>query len=443
MDLLIALILSFLLLLVSSLKGVFIGYPLGVALIILVGLLWRRGYRVSVLGQFAVQGVRRAFPVLSVLLLIGVVIASWMAAGTVPALVYYGLQWLHPQTFLLMAFWLTSGVSLLIGTSFGTVGTIGIALMTIAQGSDLDPHWLAGAVIAGAYVGDRCSPMSSSALLIATITRTNLYDNLGQMWRTSGIPLLLSSLVYLGLSWWHPIHLTMPSLPEELARVFHVHPLLLLPAGVILGLSAARVEVKRAMLASAAVAVGLAIAYQHYSPFQVLHFISFGFHLETGTLLDRLLLGGGMWAMAKVSVVVVISTAFVGLFAGTRMLESLQAYVLRNRGERQRFLTTGLVGIGTAAFGCTQTIAILLTEQVMQPKYEESQKGKAALALDLENTVVVISPLIPWNIAGLVPATVLSTNAGFIPFACYLYLLPLANWLYGQLASPTKSHLCN
>jgi len=80
-----------------------------------------------------------------------------------------------------------------------------------------------------------------------------------------------------------------------------------------------------------------------------------------------------------------------------------------------------------AIHGCTQTIAILLTEQLMRSKYEESQKGNMTLALDLENTVVVISPLIPWNIAGLVPATVLSTNAGFIPFACYLYLLPLVN----------------
>lgn len=443
MDLLFALILSFLLLLGSSLKGVFIAYPLGVALAIFVGLSWRRGYALKTLFQFGREGIQRAFPVLSVLLLIGLVIASWMAAGTVPALVYYGLQWIHPHTFLLMAFGLTSGVSLLIGTSFGTVGTIGVALMTMAQGSDLNPHLLAGAVIAGAYVGDRCSPMSSSALLIATITRTNLYSNLSRMWRTSGVSLLIASLIYLALSLQHPIHLTTPSLPEDLDRVFHIQPLLLLPALLILGLSIAQVEVKRSMLLSTGVAIAIALFYQHHSPWKLLQFLCLGFHLETGTSLDALLLGGGMLSMVKVSLVVMISTAFVGLFAGTRMLESIQEPLMQRTETRNRFLTTGLVGIGTAAFGCTQTIAILLTEQLMRSKYKESPTGNAALALDLENTVVVISPLIPWNIAGLVPATVLSTDAGFIPYACYLYLIPLANWLYSQLATPSKPQLCN
>ncbi|MDX2216514.1 MAG: Na+/H+ antiporter NhaC family protein [Oculatellaceae cyanobacterium bins.114] len=111
--------------------------------------------------------------------------------------------------------------------------------------------------------------------------------------------------------------------------------------------------------------------------------------------------------------------------------------------QGDRFLSTCLVGIGTAAFGCTQTIAILLTQQLVQKKYPESEKGHYKLALDLENTVVVLAPLIPWNIAGLVPATILNTDAGFIPFAIYLYLLPLLNLIHIRSSTPPKLSLCN
>jgi NhaC family Na+:H+ antiporter len=469
MDLILALSLSFAFLLLGTLQRVFIAYPLAGAMGVFWVVLMRRGFGWQQLLRLAVQGSRRALPVLNVLLLIGVVIASWMAAGTVPALVYYGVQWVHPQSFLLMAFLLTAGVSVLIGTSFGAVGTVGIALMMMAQGSDLAPTWLAGAVIAGAYVGDRCSPMSSSALLVAAVTHTRLYDNLRRMGRTSGLPLLLSGLVYWGLSWLHPIHLTQQSLAADLDQIFHIQPLLLLPAVVILGLSIAQVEVKRSMLASAGVAIALALSYQHYSLGAIARFLILGFHLETHTYLDAMLRGGGILSMARVALVVLISTAFVGLFAGTHLLDAIQRYVARSSTVNQtsasepwgsetegaialpandpppenRLLMTGLVGLGAAAFGCTQTIAILLTEQLMRPKYAASETGNAALALDLENTVVVISALIPWNIAGLVPATLLQTDYGFIPFACYLYLLPIAHLISLRLASSTPSQPCN
>ncbi|MEO1211018.1 MAG: Na+/H+ antiporter NhaC family protein [Cyanobacteria bacterium J06638_20] len=443
MDLVLAFGFSFLLLLVSTLKGIFIAYPLAIAMLAFVFMLWRRGFALPFLMRQAGLGCRRALPVISVLFLIGVVIASWMAAGTVPALVYYGVQWIQPRLFLLTAFWLTSGVSLLIGTSFGTVGTIGLALMTMAQGSEVNPAMLAGAVIAGAYVGDRCSPMSSSALLIATVTRTRLYDNLSGMWRTSLLPLLLTSGVYLALSWWFPVHPNQTTLTVELNQVFQVEPLLLAPAIAILGLSLLKVDVRYSMLLSTGVAIALALGHQHQSPINILRFLIFGFHLHTDTSLDTILLGGGILSMSRVLLVVLLSTAFVGLFAGTRLLDTIHPYLARISNRPQRLMATGCVGFGSAAFGCTQTIAILLTEQLMRSKYEESTKGNAALALDLENTVVVLSPLIPWNIAGLVPATVLGIHAGFIPFACYLYLLPLVTLIHLRFTSRPRPQPCN
>jgi NhaC family Na+:H+ antiporter len=237
MDLFIAIGLSFVLLLVGTSKGVFIAYPLLMAMAIFMAMLMQRGFALSNLMAMAWRGSQKSWSVLSVLLIIGIVTAVWMAAGTVPAIVYYGIQLIRPQYFILAAFLLTSFVSLLIGTSFGTVGTIGTALMIMANSSGLNTHLVAGAIIAGAYVGDRCSPMSSSANLIASITHTALYSNVKNMWRTALIPLSISIAIYGVLSFLNPIDAIDPRFATELDRLFEIGWLELLPAFVILALA--------------------------------------------------------------------------------------------------------------------------------------------------------------------------------------------------------------
>ncbi|HEY9642521.1 MAG TPA: Na+/H+ antiporter NhaC family protein [Coleofasciculaceae cyanobacterium] len=428
MDIVFALLLSFGLLVVSVLRGVFVAYPLLVAMALVLVMLRRRGFGWNALLQMAIAGSRQSFPVLSVLLPIGALVAVWIAAGTVPALVYYGVQLIQPRTFILAAFVLTGLVSWLIGTSFGAVGTVGIALMIMASGSGANRHLIAGAIIAGAYVGDRCSPMSSSAHLVASVTATRLLTNIRGMWRSSLLPLGLTLLIYGGLSWCYPIQLDR-AFTEQMATLFNLHPLTLLPAVLILGLALLRVEVKRSMLLSTVCAGAIALTLQSYAPEQLGMFTLTGFQLNSGTSLDLILSGGGLLSMARVSLVVILSTAFVGLFAGTQCLSIVKRWLPHDPSPSQRFLTTSLIGTAAAAFGCTQTIAILLTQDLVRTKYQDAATGAANLALDLENTVVVISPLIPWNIAGLVPATILMTDAGFIPYAVYLYLLPLLGWL--------------
>ncbi|MBW4460702.1 MAG: Na+/H+ antiporter NhaC family protein [Nodosilinea sp. WJT8-NPBG4] len=443
MDIGLAFGLSFGLLLLGAVRGIFIAYPLLLAMALFVGVLRRRGFSLRALVTMGWRGSQKALPVIGVLLIIGAVTASWMAAGTVPTLVYYGLQVVTPHSFVLVAFGLASAVSLLLGTSFGTVGTVGVALMIMVaedENSGFARHLIAGAIIAGAYVGDRASPMSSSALLIAAITHTDLYDNIRRMWRTSLLPLGLAIAIYAGFAGFAPVPLAESSLVADLAAEFHLGPVALLPAGGMVVLSLRRVPVQRAMVVSTATAIALAMAYQHYTGWQVLQYLLAGFHLEADSPLNAIVIGGGVAAMLRVSLVVVISTAFVGIFAETQLLQRLERSLENVKTPGDRLVATTLIGTLSAAFGCTQTIAILLTQQLLGPTYHRAQASPPALALDLENTVVVISPLIPWNIAGLVPATILGVNAGFIPFACYLYLLPLMSliWLRGR-SSPSET----
>ncbi|NJL48569.1 MAG: Na+/H+ antiporter NhaC family protein [Leptolyngbyaceae cyanobacterium SM2_5_2] len=425
MDRVLALGLSAGLLIITAVEGGWLLPPLALSVLGFVGLYWWRGMAPAQLVAMLGRGARQSFGVLSILLLIGGLTAAWMAAGTVATLVYYGLQLIQPRLFILSAFVLTGAVSILIGTSFGTVGTIGLALMIMARGGGVSPPWVAGAIIAGAYVGDRCSPLSSSAYLVATLTETNLYANLRVMATTAMVPWLLSAGIYLVASWQHPLVVGDQGFWTDIPTAFSLHWVTLLPAVLIFGLVALRVPVKLTLLLSLGLASGIAIGWQGYSPRQLGSFLIFGFELGSSTELADILRGGGIWPMAKVGLLVMVSTALAGLLAETETLSALQNWLKTLRPGRPLLVGTLATSLASAAYGCTQTMAILLTYQLTQPSYRQAHLSAQRQAIDLENTAVVLSPLIPWNIAGLIPATLLMVNAEFIPFAVYLYLLPL------------------
>jgi len=427
-DLIIVLLVSFGLLLASAVTSTFMGYPLLLSLLLLIAALRRRGFALPSLLKMAMSGARQALPVVNILLLIGIITAVWMASGTVPALVYYGTRWIAPQFFVLWAFLLTSIVSTLTGTSFGSVGTIGVALIVLAKSSGVALNPVAGAIMAGAFVGDRCSPMSSSAHLVASVTRTSLYANLRHMLASSLWPFSLSVLFYFILSFSHPAQAIQSSIVSELPELFELSFGTLLPAIAILLLAVLRVNVKLAMLVSIGLGIAIAHTQQGYPLLSIIQYSVFGYQLQQSSPLQSILVGGGLLPMAKATVVVFISTAFAGIFSGSGTLAFIDQWIISfcsttsDQQTRKRSIATVCVSIIANLFGCTQTIAILLTQQIMQPHFTHQEKQ---LALALEDSAVVIAPLIPWNIAGLIPATVLTVGVGFIPYAVYLFLLPL------------------
>ncbi|MDA0265401.1 MAG: Na+/H+ antiporter NhaC family protein [Cyanobacteria bacterium] len=428
MDSAIALALSFIVLLVSVQKGIPTFYPLLGVLALMTGIYRRRGVPLQQLWMLMQQGVRQSAGVISILLLIGLVVASWLIAGTVPALVYYGLQLIHPRWFLVSAFLLTGLVSVLLGTSFGSAGTIGLALMIMARGAGVDEHWAAGAIISGAYIGDRCSPMSSSAHLVATLTGTDIYPNLRQMLATGWGALLLSMGIYTLASLRYALSIVDNPLIAQIPPHFSVHPVTLLPAGLLVVLTLWRVPVQRTLGMSLGSAIALAFVIQAQSGLAVLQTLLMGLQLPSDNPLREIFQGGGLLAMGRVCAIVAVSTALAGLLSGMGTLNPLSQWLSRWPGKRGLFGSIVVTGALTSAFGCTQTIAILLTQQIARPLYCHAHPEQ--LAVDIENSAVVLAPLVPWNIAGLVPVTVLLTDAGFIPYGVYLYLLPLLNWLF-------------
>jgi Na+:H+ antiporter, NhaC family len=429
-DIIASFFICFILFIVSVLKGIFVGYALAVGLIIFALLSLIRGFKFIDIISMIYKGGRKSFLVLQIFLLIGAIVSIWMAAGTVPAIVYYGISLLNPRWFILSAFIISSIVSVLIGTSFGTVGTAGVALMVMARGGGVNTAAAAGAIIAGAYFGDRCSPMSSSANLVAHITETDLYTNIRNMIKTSIIPLILSLVLYGIVSYFNPFQVGSTDITVEISSNFNIGIAALIPAAIILVFSLFRFNLKLAMLISIIAASVIAVAVQGSTTSQVIRYIVTGYSLEGESYLSDIIKGGGIISMLRVSVIVFISSAFTGIFEGTGMLQKVEGLVMKVKGRAGLFAATIGVSTASAAFGCTQVLAIILTRLLVWKAYKENGESSESLSVDIENTAVVIAPLIPWNIAVLVPLTTLMVGPKAILYCFYLYLLPLTNLLY-------------
>ena len=438
MDIMVGVVISFLLLISGVSKGIFVGYPLLVSLLIFVVISFKRGFGAGNILEMIYKGSKKSFIILEIFVLIGAITSLWMASGTIPAMVYYGNMLISPNYFILSAFLITCFVAFLLGTSFGTVSTIGIVMIVMARAGGVNTNVAAGAIIAGAYFGDRMSPVSSSANLVAHLTETDLYENIKNMFKTSWFPFLISTIIYLVISFIYPLNFHDNNMKIEILKAFKINMIVLLPALSILVFSFFKVNVKISMFTSICIAAILGIIMQHSTGIDILKYAITGYEMDSSSPLYAIIKGGGVLSMLKTSIVVIISSAFSGIFEGTGILSSLDNLISRANTRFELFFTTIIVSAVTAAFGCTQALSIILTDQLVKKTYKDKGVSNKELAVDIENTAVLISPAIPWNIAGLVPATNLGVGIGFIPFAFYLFLVPIYNLLYIKLKEMIK-----
>jgi Na+:H+ antiporter, NhaC family len=430
MDLIIVFIICFVMLIASVLKGIFVGYPLMVGLLLFIVVGVKMGYSLKKIIYMAYEGGKKAAVVLKIFMLIGAITAVWISCGTVPAIVYYGIKLLIPGAFILSAFLISCFVSFLLGTSFGTVGTVGISLMVLARTGGVNTSAAAGAIIAGAYFGDRCSPMSSSANLVAILTETDLYTNIKNMFKTAAVPFIFSIPLYLMVSMRFPLNAAKSGMGLEISKNFNVGIVVLIPALIILLLSLFKINVKLSMFISIILACGISIFVQKDTLLEVLKYLIFGFTMEKEGPLTSIMKGGGIISMVKPAIVVFISSAFTGIFDGTEMLKKLEKIISKPCTREQAFLKTCIVSLASSAFGCTQTLAIILTHMLSEKAYDNNNIEKSELAVDIENTAVVLPLLVPWNIALFIPLVSLQAGYGSIIYLFYLYLIPVTNYLW-------------
>jgi NhaC family Na+:H+ antiporter len=395
-------------------------YALAFGLILFLLYGRKRGFPWGELLRMALNGVKTVRNVLITFLLIGMMTAFWRAAGTIPVLVGYASGLIRPSVFLLMTFLLDCGVSFMTGTAFGTAATMGVICATIGSVMGVPVIVTGGAVLSGVFFGDRCSPVSTSALLVAELTKTSIFDNIKRMVKTALVPFLLSGAVYGLLGLLAPHGEGTLDLAALFSREFDLSLWAVIPAAVILVLSLLRVNVKLAMGASILSAVPLCLLLQGCAPLSLLKIAVLGYaaaDAEVGAMLS----GGGMVSMLRVGAIVCLSASYSVLFQKTGLLDRIKGAIGRLARRTSPFFAMLITSLLAGMVACNQSLTILLVHQLCR----DLRPAPSDLALDLEDTAVVVSPLVPWSIAGAVPLSAVGAPSLSMLLACYLYLLPL------------------
>lgn len=412
-------------LLISISLGISIIWPLIAGYAIFFIHAYMHGLSAKRILRISLEGIYGARNILLAFVLIGMLTASWRAAGTIPAVITYSMPIIRPEWFLGAAFLVNSLISFLTGTSFGSAATVGVICMTISDAIGMNPMLAGGAILSGVFFGDRCSPVSTSALLVADLTKTDVNSNIPGMVRTSVIPFILSFAAYCVMSFLSVTGNTIDTgLTTLFMESFRIGFIPLLPALIMLILSLLHFSTRRTMAASILSAVIIAIFYEKLSPAKLIPMLITGYEADSAEL-GMMLNGGGIVSMVNVAIIVAISSSYSGIFHETGMLDGMKGKLCGARIPARIIITA--VSTLTAMISCNQTLATMLTHQLCT----DLEKDKRKMAIALENTVIVIAPLIPWSIAGSVPLSVVGAPMSSIAAACYLYLLPVC-WMLGR-----------
>lgn len=410
------------LLIICIITGKSILYALLAGLIIFGLYGKKQGYSWRQISRMALQGVWKVKNILLTFILIGMLTALWRQAGTIPAIICYTVHLIKPSTFLLMTFLLNCLISVLTGTALGTAATIGVVCATMASALGI-PSWMTGgAILSGVYFGDRCSPVSTSALLVAELTETGIYTNIKNMIKSALAPFTITCILYLTVSIQLHGKTEMPDLGHAFGSEFRLSWIALLPAAVILLLSVVQAGVKIAMIASIVTAIPVCIGLQNMAFTELPELLLNGFH-STDVTVAAMLNGGGITSMLKVGAIVCISSSYSGIFQATGILNGFQKMVCLLANRTKPYFAVLVASILTSVMACNQTLAIMLTGQLCS----RTEPDKLRFANNLEDSAVIIAPLVPWSIACVVPLTAAGAPGYSVLFAVFLYLLPLCD----------------
>jgi NhaC family Na+:H+ antiporter len=424
MDFIIAVIIFIFSLIYNISKQYSLIIPLLIGMLAFSSVAFYRGFKLRNIVVMLMKGMKKSLYILSIFALIGMITALWRAGGTIPFFVYYGIKIMNPDYFILFAFLLTCFVAFALGTCIGTAGTVGVVLIILARSGGVNIYVAAGAILSGAFFGDRSSPLSSSANLVAIITETDLYDNIKKMFITGALPFLATIVVYLLLSKNNPINVTNNELIEKFSVNFNLHISTVLPAVIILLLAISKNDVRVAMLFSIITAVFICLYIQNLSIQEILKYMIFGF-VNTDPALSEIISGGGLISMLNVTFVVLIASSYSGIFEGTGMLKDIQGALIKMSNKIGVYLTTVFTSLVTCACCCNQTLSVLLTHDLMNNIYKENNLTKDNLAIDIENTAILIAAIFPWSVAVAVPLATMDVGAKAIFYAVYLFFVPL------------------
>lgn len=387
---------------------------------------------------------------LLILLCVGMLAGSWMISGVVPTLIYYGVQIMSPQFFLVSTCAICALVSLLSGSSWTTIATIGIALLGIGQALDVSTAWTAGAIISGAYFGDKMSPLSDTTILASSATDTDIFTHIRYMMLTTMPTITITLIIFFiaGLNHSHQTDLQVSQYTEGLSNTFNISGWTLLVPLFTAILIARRVPSLIVLFASSIFAGIMALILQphilaeigmgdnpatlHSSPFTILKGLAITYYgstaVETGnSALNDLVSTGGMTGMLNTIWLILCAMCFGSAMITSRMIESITRVIISFVRSRLS-LVSATVGTGLFLNISTgdQFISIVLTADIYRQAYRDQGYESRLLSRTCEDAATVTSVLIPWNTCGMTQSTVLGVpTLTYLPYCFFNLLSPI------------------
>ena len=384
-------------------------------------------------------------PAIIILLLIGAIGGTWMVSGIVPTMIYYGMQIIRPEVFLVSSSVLCALVSLMIGSSWTTVATIGVALMGIGKAHGFDDGWIAGSIITGAYFGDKLSPLSDTTVLASSVSGTPLFTHIRYMLYTTVPSFAISLTIFLiaGLIMNVSGHGNVSEFMEGLQNTFVISPWLLL-VPVLTGIMIARKWPSMVVLFLAillAAVVGLLVQPElvrqisghsgFLSSYRGMMQVCYGStNIETGVpMLNDLVQTSGMSGMMPTIWLIICAQTFGGALTATGQLQDLMRQVLRfAKGTVSLVAST----VGTSLFcniaTADQYLSIMLASSMFKDEYVKRGYEPRLLSRTCEDSATVTSVLVPWNTCGLTQSTVLGVaTLTYLPYCFFNFLSPVTS----------------
>ena len=411
--------------------------------------------------QGLIKSAKQTMPAIPVLLSIATVSASWMMSGVVPTLIVYGLEILNPMLFLFLTCSICAIVSVLSGTSWTTIATIGVAFIGIGSVMGYEPGWIAGAIISGAYFGDKVSPLSDSTVLASTSCGVEMFTHIKYMMITTVPSMTISLLVFLayGLFSSPQPMIEQHDIIVHLQSTFNISPWPLLIPLITCTLIIFRVKPLMTLIISTSLGI---IGMFIFQPQIVASIDNNGFlavikvlftstSIDTGDeMLNSLVATGGMEGMMPTIYLVLCAMTFGGMLLGSGMIAAITKAFTR-RLHSIRSIVTATVGSGLFFNACTgdQYLSIILGGNVYKKLYRDNGLETRLLSRTLEDSVSVTSVLIPWNSCGVTQATVLGVaTLTYLPYCIFNYLSPIMSIIvayigYKIVRQPQEDYTAN
>ena len=385
-----------------------------------------------------VHGISIAMGSILILFIVGMMIGIWILGGIVPSMIYYGLKILSPGIFLVATLLICSIVALGTGSSWSTAGTLGVALIGVGKGLGIPVSMVAGAIISGAYFGDKMSPLSDTTNLAPAVAGTDLFSHIRHMVYTTTPAYLFSIVLYtlIGIKFSNG-HLNTQDIETMLSTMksaFFIHPVLLIPPCIVILMVIKRIPPLPALFCGTVIGGFFALISQSASLAEIIDAAFSGYRSQTGEMIvDNLLSRGGIMSMMETVALIFCALAFGGIMEKTTMLETIARSLLRRvRKNGSLIATTILSCIGMNVVAPTQYMSIVIPGRMYKNAFEKQKLHPKNLSRCLEDAGTLSSPLIPWNsCAAFMQATLGVNPMLYIPYAFLNLATPFVSIFYG------------